>query len=97
MARVTYTLCARKRLQLPLVPSGRGAALVMDDILEAFVPRFGEQRELTAEYRRRTAHFEAVRIPADRWNDRVDAAIRERLEALLSEAAPTWRRYYKFY
>ena len=90
-------ICPRKRLQLPLVPSGRGAALVMDDILRAFGPRFGEQRDLTAEYRRRTSHVELVRIPANRWNDRVDAAIRERLEALLSEAAPQWRRYYKFF
>ena len=33
--------------------------------------------------------------PSHHWNDRVDAAARERLEALLSEAAPKRRRYYK--
>ena len=46
---------------------------------------------------RRTSHIELVRIPADRWNDRVDAAMRKRLEALLSDAAPKWRRDYRFF
>ena len=95
--RVTYTLCPRRRLQLPFVPSGRGAAFVKNEINQAFVPRFGQPREVTADYRRRTSHIELVRIPADRWNDRVDAAMRKRLEALLSDAAPKWRRDYRFF
>lgn len=96
MARVSYELWPRKRLQLPFVPrSGHASALVMDDILEALAPRFGEQRGASADFRRRYPHLELIRIPEARFGLDVDSAIRERLEALLTEAAPRWRRYYE--
>ena len=94
MGRIVYELWPRKRLWLRFVPRSRHAAkLVMEDILRAVTPRFGEQREEHAEARRQNPHIELVRI--SHWNEPVDAAMRERLEALLTEAAPGWRRYYE--
>jgi hypothetical protein len=50
----------------------------MDDILEAVGARFGEQRQASADFRRRHPHVELVRIPEARFGVYADAAIRER-------------------
>lgn len=79
MARAAYELWPRRRLQLPFVPrSGHAAALVMDDILEAVGARFGEQRQASADFRRRHPHVELVSLPEARFGVYADAAIRER-------------------